>query len=222
MNSMTWIKPGVEGPLADLLDVLGRTADAMVAIGGDFRIIAWNEAATTLLGYSGAEALGASCKEILCFRDRCGDAVCDGFCPATLPGDPEQVIESREVLGRSAAGRTLWLSTSTIVPPSELRDQCRLVHLIREVSFPPELERFVVERLAGWSPASSNGNGRLDALTPRERDVLHLLSEGLDGVAIAEQLFLAPATVRNHIQHILGKLGVHSRAEAVALALRRD
>ena len=95
------------------------------------------------------------------------------------------------------------------------------MHLIREVALPPELERVVVERLDGWSPATADGDGLLDVLTPREREVLHLLTEGLDGAAIAERLFVSSATVRNHIQHILGKLGVHSRAEAVALALRR-
>jgi DNA-binding NarL/FixJ family response regulator len=147
--------------------------------------------------------------------------VCNGFCPAVLPGEPDQVIETREVLGRSASGKTLWLSASTIVPPAELRDRCRLVHLIREVALPPELERVVVERLEGRSPATADDDDPLDVLTPRERDVLQLLTEGLDGPAIAEQLFLSPATVRNHIQHILAKLGVHSRVEAVALALRR-
>ena len=34
------------------------------------------------------------------------------------PGEPDEVIETREVLGRSAAGKTLWLSASTIVPPA--------------------------------------------------------------------------------------------------------
>ncbi|MCP4961540.1 MAG: response regulator transcription factor [Actinomycetia bacterium] len=58
-------------------------------------------------------------------------------------------------------------------------------------------------------------------LTPREREVLKLLTEGFDGGAIAETLFVSPATVRNHIQHILNKLGVHTRVEAVAFALRK-
>ena len=222
MTSVTAIEPGVGGSLAELLNVLGRTSDAMVAIDAEFRIIAWNEAATELLGYPATEALGKSCSEILCWRDRTGNAVCGGFCPAAAPGGPDEVIETREVLGRSADGKTLWLSASTIVPPIGLRDRCRLVHLIREIALPPELERVVVERLAGWSPATAAGDGRLDVLTARERDVLVMLTEGLDGAAIAEQLFLSPATVRNHIQHILGKLGVHSRAEAVALALRRS
>jgi PAS domain S-box-containing protein len=221
MPSVTTIQSGVAEPVADLLDVLGRTSDAMLAIDGEFRIIAWNEAATTLLGYSPAEVLGKPCHEILCWNDRVGDGVCDGLCPAASPGEPDQIIETREVLGHSATGKRLWLNASTIVPPPALRDQCRLVHLIREVALPPELERFVVERLGGWSPGTADGDGRLDVLTPREGDVLRLLTEGFDGAAIAEQLFLSPATVRNHIQHILGKLGVHSRAEAVALALRR-
>jgi len=194
MAGFTTIDPQVQGPLAELLEVLGRTGDAMVAIDGSFGIIAWNEAATELLGYPADEVLGRSC----------------------------QVVDAAEVLGRSASGKTLWLSASTIVPPLELRGECRLVHLIREVAFPPELERVIVERLGGSSPGTDAGDDRLDVLTPREREVLQLLTEGLDGAAIAERLFLSQATVRNHIQHILAKLGVHSRVEAVALALRRS
>jgi len=220
MASITAIEPGIEGSLVELLDVLGRTTDAMVAIGPDLRIIAWNDAATNLLGYQANEVLGRPCHEILCWRDRCGDAVCNGVCAAGEPGDEDELIGTTEVLGRSASGATLWLSASTIVPPMELRDECRLVHLIREVSLPPELERFIVERLNGAIPASVETNEHLAVLTPRERDVLELLTEGLDGAAIAERLYLSPATVRNHIQHILTKLGVHSRVEAVALVLR--
>ena len=100
MDPATAIKPGVGGEIADLLDVLGRTTDAMVAIDGDFGIIAWNDAATKLLGYEPAEALGKSCSEILGWRDRCGDGMCDGFCPAVEPSAPEQVIETQQVLGR--------------------------------------------------------------------------------------------------------------------------
>ena len=222
MANVTAIEPGIEGSLAALLDVMGRTADAMVAIGPDLRVIAWNDAATELLGYAPSEVLGRPCHEILCWRDRCGDAVCEGMCPASEPGDDDEVIGTKEVLGRSGSGATLWLSASTIVPPLEMREECRLVHLIREVSFPPELERLVVERLGGRTPATMETNEHLAVLTVREREVLELLTEGLDGAVIAERLYLSPATVRNHIQHILTKLGVHSRVEAVAFALRRS
>ncbi len=220
MPNTTITRAGIDRTVADVLTVLGRTSDAMVAVGPSLEIVAWNHAATDLFGIPAETALGMRCAEVFCWKDRCGDPVCER-CPANEIGADDELIETREVIGRSADGRTLWLNATTIVPPLELRDQCRIVHLIREVSMPPELERLVVERLQGWSLATGSSNGALDVLTPREREVLDLLTEGLDGQAIAERLYLSPATVRNHIQHILTKLGVHSRTEAVALALRR-
>jgi two-component system, NarL family, nitrate/nitrite response regulator NarL len=59
-------------------------------------------------------------------------------------------------------------------------------------------------------------------LTRRELDVLSLLVEGLSQPEIAERLFISPKTVGKHIEHILAKLGVHSRAQAVAVAVRDD
>ena len=58
-------------------------------------------------------------------------------------------------------------------------------------------------------------------LTKRELEVLRLLSEGLSQKEIAASLVISSKTVAAHIQHILGKLGVHSRAQAVAHAYRR-
>jgi len=54
----------------------------------------------------------------------------------------------------------------------------------------------------------------------RERDVLRLLGSGASTRTIAKKLFISPATARNHVRHILAKLQVHSRLEAVTLALR--
>jgi two-component system nitrate/nitrite response regulator NarL len=55
-------------------------------------------------------------------------------------------------------------------------------------------------------------------LTTREGEVLSLLAHGLNQEQIAQDLHISPATVGTHIQRILGKLGVHSRTQAVALA----
>ena len=71
----------------------------------------------------------------------------------------------------------------------------------------------------GAAPEPSPG-GALHALTPRELEVLGLLAQGLNQPAIAGRLFISPTTVGTHIQRILAKLDVHSRAEAVALAYR--
>ena len=57
-------------------------------------------------------------------------------------------------------------------------------------------------------------------LTPRERQLLQLLAEGLDDAAMAERLNISPKTVRNHMVHVLDKLGVHSRLQALVLAVR--
>jgi DNA-binding NarL/FixJ family response regulator len=55
-------------------------------------------------------------------------------------------------------------------------------------------------------------------LTKREREVLEELAEGLTGAEIAAKLVISPKTVDSHVQRILAKLGVHSRAHAIALA----
>jgi two-component system response regulator FixJ len=81
-----------------------------------------------------------------------------------------------------------------------------------------------LRRLLVRSELAARGNGELRrntfGLTKRERDILMLLADGTGQKAIAADLVLSPKTVATHIQRILAKLGVHSRAEAVAAAHR--
>jgi DNA-binding NarL/FixJ family response regulator len=67
-----------------------------------------------------------------------------------------------------------------------------------------------------------NGNDVVDpagaSLTTREREVLGLLAGGLSQAEISAKLFISPKTVAGHIQRVLAKLGLHSRAQAVAFA----
>jgi DNA-binding NarL/FixJ family response regulator len=65
-------------------------------------------------------------------------------------------------------------------------------------------------------------NGKLEVLTQRENEVLDLLAEGLRQEEIADRLVISPKTVATHIQRILSKLEVRSRAQAVSIALRDD
>jgi DNA-binding NarL/FixJ family response regulator len=58
----------------------------------------------------------------------------------------------------------------------------------------------------------------LDELTPRQREVLEIVAQGLDNYAIAARLRISEKTVRNHVSIIFSKLGVNSRAQAVARA----
>jgi DNA-binding NarL/FixJ family response regulator len=62
---------------------------------------------------------------------------------------------------------------------------------------------------------------RTDELTPRESEILSLVASGLESKEIARELFLSHDTVRTHVAHALAKLGARSRAQAVAIAVRR-
>jgi DNA-binding NarL/FixJ family response regulator len=61
----------------------------------------------------------------------------------------------------------------------------------------------------------------LETLTERERAVLRLIVTGLDNKSIARQLKIGTGTVRAHVQHVLEKLGVHSKLQAAAFAVER-
>jgi two-component system nitrate/nitrite response regulator NarL len=85
-------------------------------------------------------------------------------------------------------------------------------------------------RRSGSLAATANGNGNGNgnghkhveaSLSPRELEILELLAEGQSQREIAATLVISPKTVGTHIQHVLAKLGVHSRAQAIAAAYSR-
>ena len=80
------------------------------------------------------------------------------------------------------------------------------------------LLRGLIERRRSDDQATA----RYGRLTPREREVLQMLARGSDLDTIAGSLVVSPQTVRSHLQHVLEKLDVHSRADAVAFVLDHD
>ncbi|RNI23309.1 DNA-binding response regulator [Flexivirga caeni] len=68
--------------------------------------------------------------------------------------------------------------------------------------------------------APAGGAGRIDELTAREREVLTLLARGWSNRRVAEELFIAENTVKNHVRSILDKLQLGSRTEAATYAVR--
>lgn len=81
-----------------------------------------------------------------------------------------------------------------------------------------EQARSALAREATWAPVVVKGDGRMH-LSEREREVMTLVASGLQSADIAERLFLSPETIKSHVHNALGKLGAHTRAHAVAIAL---
>ena len=65
-----------------------------------------------------------------------------------------------------------------------------------------------------------SARGQPDILTPREREILQLLADGMSNVDVAQKLFISQETVKSHVRHILAKLEADTRTQAVAIALR--
>jgi len=65
-----------------------------------------------------------------------------------------------------------------------------------------------------------SGKAQAEILTPREREILQLLADGMSNVEVAAKLFISQETVKSHVRHILAKLEADTRTEAVASALR--
>jgi DNA-binding NarL/FixJ family response regulator len=80
----------------------------------------------------------------------------------------------------------------------------------------PAITARVLERLRNPEPEDDP----LSDLTPQERRILELISEGLTNRQIAEQMYLAEKTVKNYVSHLLAKLGMARRSEAAAFAAR--
>ncbi|MGI5352885.1 response regulator transcription factor [Streptomyces sp. CA-250714] len=101
----------------------------------------------------------------------------------------------------------------------------RLLQVIRgvlkdETHLPPALLTGVLKELTASRKHRTESERLVESLTPREREVLRCMVAGLGRKAVAERLYLSPHTVRTHMQNVLGKLGVHSTLQAVALARR--
>lgn len=88
-----------------------------------------------------------------------------------------------------------------------------------EASVPPGMLGALLASLIRRRRVENAASRRLDRLSRREREILACMIEGIGPHAIAEKLFLSRHTVRTHVQNVLHKLEVHSRAEAIGVAL---
>jgi DNA-binding NarL/FixJ family response regulator len=81
----------------------------------------------------------------------------------------------------------------------------------------PEVTRRLISEFAGSAP-QPQADARVDALTPREHEVLLLMARGLSNADVGRELVLEPSTVKKHVANVLSKLDIRSRAQAVVFA----
>jgi DNA-binding NarL/FixJ family response regulator len=113
------------------------------------------------------------------------------------------------------AGASGFLLKDT--PPEQLADGIRAV-AAGEALLAPTVTRRLIEEFARVGRHRVAAPPELDELTPRELEVLRLLARGLSNVEIATELVVSETTVKTHVTHVLGKLGLRDRVQAVVLA----
>jgi PAS domain S-box-containing protein len=203
----------------DVLDLFTRTRDGVVAVDPTCRVILWNRAAETMLGYTAADVLGRACHDVVRGRDPVGNLFCHRHCSVLTMARREEPAHAYDITAPAKDGSERRLNVSTILvpgPPGNI-----VVHLFRDVTPARVGYPATVADGAALPARVASAPARLsDQLTAREREILRLMARGEGTHAMAQRLFISPATVRNHTQSILTKLAVHSRLEAVALAFR--
>jgi DNA-binding NarL/FixJ family response regulator len=103
------------------------------------------------------------------------------------------------------------------VPPEQLVDGIRSVGN-GDALLAPSITRRLIEEFVRSGPATAERPAALDELTARELEVLQLIARGLSNAEIAKELFVSETTVKTHVAHVLMKLGLRDRVQAVVLA----
>ncbi len=225
----------------DLLDLLSSGEPPAFANDQSHRIIFWNKGAERLMERTAAQALGRLCHEVFGGRDPFGNRFCTENCAVTSTLRRHEALNRFEITtGERSRSKSVGLTIVEIPDPRpgyftavHIMDQIdEKSRLSRELARLRELNGAVPHFTDGSTPIplqrakpASAPSSELDAsvaeqLSDRELDVLRAIASGQANKEIANALHISVATTRNHVQHILKKLDVHSKLEAVALAFR--
>jgi len=123
--------------------------------------------------------------------------------------------EDQLVYEAMRAGASGFLLKS--VPPARLAEAVRVI-AAGEALLAPSITRRLVEDFVRRPPPGEEAPAELTELTDREREVFSLLARGLSNAEIAAELVVTEATVKTHVNHLLGKLNLRDRIQAVVLA----
>lgn len=183
------------------------------------RLVLANDRARELLGHESFEGPDRSCYGIVAGLTQDGEVHCRRECDVLRRAREGAEILPLTISVRQPGGKRRWAQLFVIAVRDPEGGGPWLVHYACDVDRRCRLEQYV--RKVALRSATAEGAlwGTTADLTEREREVLKLLALDLDPHGIAKVMHVSYATVRNHIQHLLPKLGVHSIQEAVAVHL---
>jgi PAS domain S-box-containing protein len=212
-----------------------KSADGLLCVDGRQRIVHWSASAERLLGYTASEVLGWPCYEVFGGRESQNHRFCRRDCPIIANARRGRPTVDYDVLARTKDGADIWVNVSILLMRPDRRQSPLIMHLMRDVT-----ERRRVEELArratdtlrelAAAPLASGEEGSsyvgprptpLPSLSKREMQVLQLMALGLRTREIADNLGVSPVTARNHITHVVSKLGATHRLQAVLYASGR-
>lgn len=146
------------------------------------------------------------------------------FCASLLRASPDSKVlilsaydDEDEVTAALVAGASGYVLKTIGV--ERLVDSIRSVQS-GEVLLSPTIAAKVVQQLSRLQDTSVDREEALEMLTPREREVFHLASQGLRNAEIAAKLFLSEKTIKTHLRNIYGKLSLGSKADLRVYAER--
>ncbi len=147
------------------------------------------------------------------------DTLLEGLPTAALLG--ELLAERADAPLVAYAGRDLdaLVATADVAPPGLVLKASAAGTLLGALSAVAAGERYLDPAVSARLPARepARAPGPTASLSPREREILLLLADGLSGAQIATRLYLSTETVRTHVRNAVQKVGARTRTQAVAL-----
>lgn len=201
-----------------LCQTFSNTADIVFGIDTECRITFWNERCRKFFNLPFEDVRFKTCAEVLAGTNLDGSPLCGPDCYILEQVKRGWTGSDFDLVVKDQGGASVLMNVGLYFTPGKRSSRGETVVFL--ALRPVDCYRFL-QRMTGESRfKTKEGVSRACNLSRRELEILELMSGGLGAAEIAERLFISPSTVKNHLRHILEKLNVHSRAEAVALALR--